>query len=151
MSSKHPIKAYTRASHTVAKTRQVVMLYDGVIRFLKQAAEAIENGAIEERYLKLTRASDVITGLQGSLDFTAGGQTAEVLNEFYSSIDMRILTLHRKPSVEMCNTLISELKEMRDVWHRIDSGGSDEAAVPAENAATEEPVQPAPVSVKFSA
>ena len=35
-------KAYSRANHTVSKTRQVVMLYDGAIRFMQQAAEAME-------------------------------------------------------------------------------------------------------------
>ena len=145
------IKAYTRATHTVAKTRQVVMLYDGMIRFLKQASEAMENGAIEERYLKLTRVTDVLTGLQGSLDFDSGGQTAQVLYDFYGSLDSRITELHRRPDIESCRKIIQDIKEMRDVWDSIDRGAEDankEAAAPS----PEEPPPAGPDgSMKFSA
>lgn len=151
------LKAYTRASHTVAKTRQVVMLYDGAIRFLKQAVEAMENNQIEERYLKLTRASEVVTGLQNCLDFESGGTTSQVLYDFYNSIDSRIFNLHRRPSAEACQAIIKDLKEMRDVWDSIDRA-SDSAggATPMPPAATENAdaaaqAASAAASVKFSA
>lgn len=155
---KHPISAYTRATHTVAKTRQVVMLYDGAIRFLKQAAEAIEANNIEERYMKLTRASDVISGLQNSLDFDSGGQTAHVLFEFYSSVEARIMGLHRQPSAAACQQVVTDLKEMRDVWDGIDrhaeEGSAARAATPPQEAAETPDTPPtgtAPSSVKVSA
>lgn len=144
----HPIKAYTRATHTVAKTRQVVMLYDGAIRFMKQAAEAIEQGLIEERYLKLTRVSEIVMGLQNSLDFEAGGPTAQVLFDFYSSLDARILNLHRQPNAATCLALVKEMKEMRDVWDSIDRGKDERVAVPKPEETT---AVPASSSVKFSA
>ncbi len=144
-------KAYTRASHTVGKTRQVVMLYDGIIRFLNQAAEAIEQKRIEERYHKLTRAANVITGLQACLDFDIGGKTAQALYDFYSSVDTRIFTLHRKPDSALCRQLVQELKEMRDVWDGIDRGAEAQApkAPPAEPAAS--PEAAAAGTVKVSA
>lgn len=144
-------QAYTRASHTVGKTRQVVMLYDGIIRFLNQAAEAIEQKQIEKRYQKLTRATDVITGLQASLDFKLGGQPAQLLHDFYSSIESRIFSLHAKPDLSVCQQLVRELKDMRDVWDQIDRGGANEAAKTAAPLAV--PVTPAELagSVKVSA
>lgn len=151
---KNPISAYTRATHTVAKTRQVVMLYDGAIRFLKQAAEAMEQNAIEERYLKLTRVSDVLSGLQNSLDFEAGGQTAYVLFDFYGSLDARIQMLHRQPDAAACRKIIDELKEMRDVWDTIDRGkeaGQAQPSTPAPQGGDELPPEPSPSSVKVSA
>ncbi len=145
----NPIKAYTRATHTVAKTRQVVMLYDGAIRFLKQAGEAIQAGSIEERFNKLTRVSDIITGLQGSLDYESGGSTAQVLSDFYSALDMRITGLHRKPDLAVCNSIVAELKEMRDVWDGIDRGKEAPSAPAVE---TEAAPELSPIgSVKFSA
>ncbi len=135
-------KAYSNASQTVAKTRQVVMLYDGAIRFLNQAKEAIEKGDIEQRYNKLTRVTDIISGLQSCLDYEAGQETAKLLNGFYTSIEMRVFSQHHTPDVEKCAQVIKELKEMRDVWDAIDrgkdgkpestdDGGSSQAAVPA--------------------
>lgn len=134
---KHPYKAYTRASHTVAKTRQVVMLYDGVIRFLQQARVGMEAGDINERFTKLVKAGDVIVGLQSCLDFESGGTTAQVLYDFYSATEMRILTLHRTSDLEECDAIIRDLKQMRDVWYDIDRGMNAETS-PAEEASAHE-------------
>ncbi len=123
-------QAYQRATHTVAKTRQVVMLYDGAIRFLQQAKAAMEAHDISERYTKLARAGDVVSGLQSCLDFEQGGGTAQILYDFYSAIEMRVLALHRTNDAAECEAIIGDLKQMRDVWHRIDRG-SDDKAIPA--------------------
>jgi flagellar protein FliS len=147
MNAHHPIKAYTRASHTTAKTRQIVMLYDGAIRFLQQAKEAMQAKAIEQRYLKLTKASEVVMGLQSCLDFEAGADAARILYDFYSSIDMRIMNLHRSNDAEACGKLIDELREMRDVWDKIDRGNG--AATPA--AAKDEADTVVPQAVTVSA
>ncbi|MDX2095108.1 MAG: flagellar export chaperone FliS [Alphaproteobacteria bacterium] len=128
-------KAYHRASHTVGKTRQVVMLYDGMIRFLQQAAEAIEKKDYEARYHKLARVSDIIIGLQSCLDFEAGGPSAKGLYDFYAALDARIFALHRSNDLKACRAIIAEIKDMRDAWDGIDRGGEmkaqGEAAKPA--------------------
>lgn len=130
-------KAYSRATHTVSKTRQVVMLYDGMIRFLQQAGEAMEKKDFETRYNKLMRVSDIIIGLQGCLDFESGGVSAKTLSDFYSAIDMRIFALHRSNDKNECLAITAQLKEMRDVWDKIDRGNepqitAEAAAKPAE-------------------
>ena len=124
-------QAYAAATQTVAKTKQIVLLYDGVIRFLQQAKEAISEGRIEDRYRLLIKASDVIEGLQGCLDFENGGDIAKVLFSFYASIDGRIFSVHRTNSTDTCDTLIRELKQMRDVWNEIDETTSGSATAPA--------------------
>lgn len=115
-------QAYSVATRTVAKTRQVVMLYDGAIRFLRQAEAAIERNQIEERFRLLQRATDVVTGLQSSIDFDTGGEIAHTLHRFYTGISMRILSVNFKPSEAktICGEIITELKEMRDIWDSID-------------------------------
>jgi len=119
-----PFHAYSKANHTVAKTRQVVMLYDGAIRFLQQAKSAMEQGDISERYNKLVRVGEIVMGLQSCLDFEQGGNTAKVLYDFYASVDMRIMALHRTNDARACEAIIHDLKEMRDVWDRIDRGAT---------------------------
>lgn len=112
--------AYTAAHHTVNKTRQVVMLYDGVIRFVKQTKEAILTGNIESRYNYIEKACSVISGLQSSLDFEQGGTIAGLLDDYYFSIYMRLMSLHRSINPELCDQIIHELKMMRDAWEDVD-------------------------------
>jgi len=138
-------KAYSRATHTVAKTRQIVMLYDGAIRFLSQAKEAMEQGQIERRFNTLNKVYDIIVGLQTCLDFEAGNTAAQALYDFYSSIDSRILQLQRTDDAAMCAELIAEMKEMRDVWDGIDRGAAEPAA-PAPDSGEPTPVQTVIVS-----
>jgi flagellar protein FliS len=124
-------KAYKHAAYTVAKTRQVVMLYDGAIRFLAQAKEAIETNDIERRYNTLTRASEIVSGLQACLYFEAGEQAAQALFDFYSTIDLRIMQLHRTQDLEVLQQVITDIKEMREVWNGIDRiSESDSSELP---------------------
>lgn len=118
----HSVRAYSKANHTVSKTRQVVMLYDGVIRFMQQAKNAMETNDISERFEKLKRSGEIVVGLQTCLDFNSGGTTAQALFDFYRSLDTRIMALHRNNNVEQCDAIIADVKEMRDVWDRIDRG-----------------------------
>lgn len=120
---KKPYQAYAAAMQTMAGTRQVVMLYEGIIRYLQQAREAMAQRRIEERYNNLTRASEIVFGLQSCLDFERGGDVAKVLYNFYTSLDARIFSLHRSGDAAVCEQLIADVKRMRDVWAEIDSSG----------------------------
>lgn len=137
-------KAYKHAAHTVSKTRQVVMLYDGAIRFLQQAGEAIENKDYELRFQRLSRVSDIIIGLQSCLDFDSGGSSARILFDFYTSIDQRIFNLHRSNDPAACQAIIADIKKMRDAWDHIDRGASAGGQGAENNAAT--PGDPTTVS-----
>lgn len=113
-------QAYTNAAMTVGKTRQVVMLYDGAIRFVQQAAEAIRRGDFETRYNLLAKANAVISGLQNSLDHEKGGEIAKLLHDYYASIDARLFSVHRTNDTAVLEGVLKELRMMRDAWQEID-------------------------------
>ena len=125
---KQKYQAYAAATQTVARTQQIVMLYDGVIRFMQQAKEAIRDKRIEDRYKALTQASEIIMGLQGCLDFENAEEIARLLYNFYSTVDANIFSIHRTASAETCEEVIYELKKMRDVWQEIDQNTSESTA-----------------------
>lgn len=131
--TKRQYQAYAAAMQTMAGTRQIVLLYDGIIRCLQQARDGMRDANIESRFNNLTRASEIVFGLQSCLDFERGGQVASVLYNFYASIDARIFALHRTPEPADCDRLIDEIRQMRDVWDEIDqsAGGAGAVAMPA--------------------
>lgn len=151
-------QAYNMANRTLAKTRQVVMLYDGAIRFLQHAKEAIQDKRIQDRYNAITKVSDIIIGLQSCIDFERGGDVARILFDFYSSVDSRAMSIHRTNSVETCEELILEIKQMRDAWDQIDKdlvNQQGQGAVESSKAAAITPAMNAPATdatnVAFSA
>ncbi len=139
MIQKQKLQAYKDASHTVSKARQIVMLYDGMIRFLKQACEAMKGQRIEDRYNLLVKTANIVMGLQGSLDFDQSKEVATTLYDYYSSVDARIMTLHRTNSIEDCEALIDDLKQMRDVWSHLDAPQDAEDTSSATDPSQNEP------------
>lgn len=114
------IATYQMANSTLHKTRQLVLLYDAVIRFLKQAQVAIEEQRYEDRLNLLQKASNVIMGLHGALDFEKGGDISKMLDNFYMAMDLRILALNRSNNIGECEQITREIKMMRDAWDKID-------------------------------
>ena len=112
--------AYKAAQYNVSKTRQVVMLYDGALRFIKKAIQSIQDKNIQERYNNLEKASKIIMGLQSSLDFDKGGDVSQVLDQYYHSIDMRIIRAQRSNNIESLEQIMKEIHMMREAWDEVD-------------------------------
>lgn len=117
---KQSYKAYAAATQTVAKTKQVVMLYDAAIKSSKLALEAIQAGDIQTRFNELEKASNIVFGLQGSLDFESGGDVAKTLYDYYASVDARLISVHRSNDAQTVESVIRDLTAMRDTWIEID-------------------------------
>lgn len=121
MSYDKAIKQYTSANHaTENKARQVVMLYDGAINYVNKVKFALENNDIETRYNFIEKATNIINGLQASLDFEKGGEIAKLLDDYYFSIYMRLTSINFSNNIEICESVIKELKMMRDAWVEVE-------------------------------
>jgi len=112
--------AYLTSQATIRKTKQVVMLYEGVITHLKRAKEAIKENNIELRYNSLEKAAGIIIGLQASLDFEQGEEISKMLDEFYFATYIRIMAIHHNKNIDVCNQLIEQLQGMQKSWEEVD-------------------------------
>lgn len=127
--------AYKAASYREeSKTRQVVLLYEGALRYAKQAKEAIEKSDIETRYNSLTKACEILTGLQLSLDFKEGGEVAQLLYDYYAGLDQRLTSLHFNQDMAICDACIRHLTMMKEAWEDVhkqteESGGGEEELI----------------------
>ncbi len=59
------------------------MLYEGCIRFIKQATQAMEAGKIAEKGKYISKATAIISELMATLDFKSGGALAADLENLY--------------------------------------------------------------------
>lgn len=134
--------AYKTAHHTTDnKTQQIVMIYDGIMRVIYQAKQAISNNNIQERYNLLDKASQVVLGLQASLDFTNGGEIAEILDSYYDMLYTKIHLINQSNDPSECDALIEDIRGMRGSWQYV-----LETTTPGAKATTEKPAAtPAPI------
>lgn len=94
----------------------VVMLYDGALRFIAQAREAMLRKDIAARHQAMSRALAIISELQSTLDMKAGGEIAVELDRLYVYVAERLT----RASIEQAPGPLDEaarvLTTLRDGW-----------------------------------
>lgn len=105
----------------------VVMLYDGALKFLNVAREAIERHDLVARRDAVSRALAIISELQSTLNMTDGGEIAQRLDALYGFANERILLAVQQNSTAPLDEAIRVLETLRDSWVAI-------ANAPAETA-----------------
>lgn len=76
-------KYKTTSVQSASKEKILLMLYEGAIRFMKQAIVAIEKKDIAARGTNVGRAFDIVMELNNTLNFEAGGELAKSLEQLY--------------------------------------------------------------------
>jgi flagellar protein FliS len=97
----------------------VVALYDGIIRFLYEAGEAVDRGDTEGRRAAVKRTLDIIIHLQARLRMDVGGKPAQALSEFYTSIFAQILQASQSASKARFDHTIDCVKNVREAWRQV--------------------------------
>lgn len=112
--------AYDTAAGHVRKTRQVVMLYDGMIAHVGKALEAMKEKRIQDRFNCLNAAGQIINGLEASLDFEQGAEVSQALQTFYNQMFIRMMRCVRENDTAQFESIIKDLREMREAWEEVD-------------------------------
>lgn len=118
MSSRYnPLAAYgTVANAETNPLQQIVMLYDGAIKFLRLAAADIEVGDLVAKAEHSDRALDIISYLQSILDFEKGGEVAPTLDVFYTTLTVQILKASAKLDSHSMKQAAELLVPVREAW-----------------------------------
>lgn len=97
----------------------VVALYDGIMRFLYAACDAVDRGDEEARRAAVKRALDIILHLQARLRMDIGGSPARALSDFYASIFAQILQASQGASKPRFLHAIDCVRNVRDAWRQV--------------------------------
>lgn len=68
---------------TASPEQILIMLYDGAIRFVRQAKFAIEDGRLGDKATAISKAVAIITEFSNTLDYEVGGEIALDLSQLY--------------------------------------------------------------------
>jgi len=102
--------------------RVVVMLYDGAIKFLKQAIRELEAGKFIEKGKSINRAVDIIQELNITLNMEAGGEIAKNLRRLYAFMQERLFRANMRKDTDMIRQVIKLLEELNDGWKAVAAG-----------------------------
>lgn len=104
----------------------VTMLYDGALRFLGTARDAIERRDINTRRDALNKAIAIIAELQSTLNMEEGGEVAAELDKLYDYANSRLLDAALRNDVAPVDEVRRIFEILREGWATIANG----AAVP---------------------
>ena len=97
----------------------VVMLYDGALRFIAQARDAIERKDIRARHQAITRTMAIVSELQSTLDMEKGGAVSESLDSLYVYVNGCLLEAGTNRDVHPLDEAAKVLTALRDAWAEI--------------------------------
>ena len=110
--------------------KQIVMLYDGAIKFLNLTAADIESGDLIAKAEHSNRAFDIIHYLQSILDYQRGGESAIILDNLYTRISKLALRASAELDAKLMRRAAELLVPVRDAWETNAQKASAPLAMP---------------------
>jgi flagellar protein FliS len=100
-------------------TELIQMLFDGLVGSLGAAQGHLKYGAIQEKGKCIARASGIVLGLQGSLDFEKGGDVARNLNELYNYVTRQLIFANAYNDLSVLKELHGLMSELCNAWQEV--------------------------------
>ncbi len=104
---------------TQSQGRIVVLLYEGAIKFLRQAIAELEAGHFVEKGQYINKAIAIIEELDMCLDMEVGGEIARNLRQLYRFMTGRLSQANLKRDPNMIREVIGLLEELNVGWKGI--------------------------------
>ena len=114
-----PTAAY-RTSQVASASRagQIVLLYQGAIRFATQHLAFVERHDIEQAHRASIRAQEIVAALRGSLDMSAG-PIAVQLDQLYEFAARRLADGNLSKEPRPTEEAIKVLRGLLEAWQEI--------------------------------
>ena len=94
----------------------VVMLYDGIVRFLNEAISALEQNDPKTVGIKTTRALDIINYLQGTLREDVAPELVAALDRVYCSWSTILVHANAEKDPEAMRAVCAQAEDLRKAW-----------------------------------
>ena len=94
----------------------VRLLYQGCSDAVREARRCLAEGEVAPRSRWVSKASDILTELIGSLDRQRGGEIAERLAQLYDYMQRRLLDAHLQQADEPLVEVLGLLMTLGEAW-----------------------------------
>ncbi len=120
MAQGRPYQAYQTTSIKTSSQKQlIVMLYDGMHRFMNQAMKAIHEQDYETAHSNLNKTGKILLELLSTLREDKGGDVATNLKKIYVYCYEQIVIANLKKEVSMIRDVQGVLKNLSEGWKQI--------------------------------
>jgi flagellar protein FliS len=117
MQQQSPYTAYRNTSVQTADQRTLIlMLYDGLIRFLQKALVKIEAREIEAAHNYLVRSREIVAELLATLRPEKAGEIGTNLKRLYVYAFNRIVEANLRKDPQMIREVIKIVATLREGW-----------------------------------
>lgn len=111
------IRAYQEnAIVTQPRGRIVVLLYEGAIKFLRQAQKELAAGNLAAKGEYIHKATAILNELDGCLDMDSGGQIAQNLRQLYHFMIQHLTEANIHRDTKRIQSVIQCLTELNEGW-----------------------------------
>ncbi len=113
----NPYKQYQKTQVVTASREKILlMLYEGAIRFTKQARVAMLEKKIADKGKAISKATAILSELMATLDFKVGGQLAQDLENLYIFMIDKLIEANIHNKVECLDDVERLLNTLYSAW-----------------------------------
>ncbi len=118
MSLPNPYQSYQNNSvQTASPGELTLMLYNGCLKFITQAKQAIHNKNLQEKNNNCLKAQKIIQELMVTLNMDA--PVSHTLMPMYDYLNRRLIEANIQGSVEILDEVESFVTEFRNTWKEV--------------------------------
>jgi flagellar secretion chaperone FliS len=115
MTLNNPYQTYQRQAVTTSKPEDLtLMLYQGMVKFIRLSKNALQNNNFEESNKNNVRAQDILSELMVTLK--KGYEVSESLLSLYDFMKFRLIEANIKKSSEILEEVEGYAVELTETW-----------------------------------
>lgn len=115
MSVSNPYQTYQESAVYTAKPAELtLMLYNGCLKFIALAKNAVEKKNIEEKHINITKAQNIITEFIITLNLDY--EIAKEMKRLYEYMNRRLVEGNIKNDVSILSEVEGLVRDFRDTW-----------------------------------
>lgn len=134
----NPYRQYQKTAVTTASREKILlMLYEGAIRFIKQAKIAMNEKRIADKGKYISKATAILSELMATLDFKVGGELAVDLENLYVFMIDKLIEGNIENKEESLNQVEGLLNTLYIAWKDVIENPRDDGT-PSPNLQPEE-------------
>lgn len=116
----NPYQQYHKTSVTTAKKEKILlMLYEGAIKFVRQAQVKMQKNEISAKGQLISKSTAILSELMNTLDFKVGGQLAVDLENLYIFMIDQLIEGNIHNDIERLKNVEKLLKILYSAWSEV--------------------------------